>query len=130
MSSTKTGELPIYKFKLEGRVVPKARPRYSKKTRKHLLPQNYRKWKNNAIAQLVIQRQDLRLDSELEEVKVHVDFYGGHRGDLDNMIGSVLDACVQANIIVDDRLAIVSEISARYFKDSETRSEILITDQS
>jgi len=38
----------------------------------------------------------------------------GHRGDLDNSCGAILDALVGAGILVDDRLSCVSRLVAEH----------------
>lgn len=98
-------------FKLEGGIVPKARPRGTAKGH-HYLPKDYRQWKNSAIESL---RSQFTGDTIFDPVRVKVLLSGKHnrQGDTDNVIGSILDALVQAKILVDDNMAHVVEIAIR-----------------
>lgn len=99
----------IYQFALTGSVVPKARPRVTRKGT--FLPQRYRDWKEKAIASLLSQRTKYE---PLEKVTISIELYGAARGDLDNIAGAILDALVQAGIIKDDRISLVKALSIRH----------------
>ena len=43
----------------------------------------------------------------------------GHRGDLDNLAGSCLDALVSAGVLVDDRLSCVSRLLVEHRRDGD-----------
>jgi Holliday junction resolvase RusA-like endonuclease len=76
------------------------------------LPENYRQWKQSAIAHL---RGQYSGDAPLDAADVVILLKGKHsrRGDLDNISGSILDALVQAEILRDDNLMVVRSLAAR-----------------
>lgn len=97
-------------FWLEGRVVPKARPRFNG-TRAYTKG-NYAAWKNDAIKNLL----SLNLDSIEVPVSLSVIAVGFLRGDADNIVGSVMDALVQSGVLPNDTLSWVPKISLEYRK--------------
>ena len=112
-----TQTVEILKFWLPGIVVPKARPRITKNG--SFMPQRYQDWQRLAIAELLLQLSDR---SPLEyPVAVRVLLQGkGHRGDLDNLSGAILDALVKTEILKDDRLSCVGQLEARHEPQGET----------
>ena len=94
------------KYILTGKVTPKQRPRFG--GGHAYLPSKYRDWKENAIIELLSQSRPIEPISKAE---ISIQLYGAMRGDLDNLAGSVLDALVQARILLDDRLSVVSKLS-------------------
>jgi Holliday junction resolvase RusA-like endonuclease len=100
---------------IDGQIVPKARPRVTKNGT--YLPENYRTWKQRAIRQL--RRQ--YVGGLIERAEIEIILHGKHsrRGDCDNISGSLLDALVQAKILRDDNMVVVSALSVRleYHKD-------------
>jgi len=113
------------KYILTGKITPKARPRLG--SGGAYLPSKYRAWKNDAIAQLFGQRQGL---PPISKCQIEIEIGGKQRGDCDNIAGSILDALVQANILVDDRLSVVSKLTIEHFPDREFGAAILIRDCS
>lgn len=101
----------IYNYRLEGQITPKARPRFNRG--QTYLPQKYRQWKESAIVQLLSQRQNHKNLLILKKAEVEILLLGRHRGnsDLDNLAGSVLDALVGAEILIDDNLKVVSRLA-------------------
>jgi Holliday junction resolvase RusA-like endonuclease len=95
-------------FWLAGRIVPKARPRLS--SGRAILPQNYREWKNGAIASLIRQKEQ-GVSLPINCARIEIELSGSHLGDLDNIAGAILDALVQAGIIKDDRLSCIYGLS-------------------
>ena len=97
-----------YVLELEGCVVPKARPRGNNKGTFYTQT-SYRLWKEEAIAHLRQQQPPLKLSG----VRLDVVLEGKHsrRGDADNIIGSLMDALVQAGILANDNLVCVTGIS-------------------
>ncbi len=55
-----------------------------------------------------------------EKAIVSIRFKGNHNrnADLDNLSGAILDALVDAGILIDDRLSVVQELHV-YFEDSK-----------
>lgn len=97
-------------YKLTGNITPKARPRLGRGG-VHL-PANYRDWKENAIIELLSQS---RPPEPLTKAEVLIAIGGKQRGDLDNIAGAVLDALVQAGILLDDRISVVSKLTVEHF---------------
>ena len=111
----------IHQFALTGSVVPKARPRVTRKGT--FLPQRYRNWKEEAIASLLSQRTKYE---PLEKVTISIELYGAARGDLDNIAGAILDALVQAGIIFDDRISLVKALSIRHYGEKIKKAVVKI----
>lgn len=107
-------------YRIEGRIVPKARPRNN--GRQHYLPPRYRLWKQDAIAQLLPQRPI----EPHSRVLVKIILVGKHRGDLDNLSGAILDALVQAGVIVDDSVMHIPALSVRYLPDAKQQAHARI----
>lgn len=101
--------MPTFYYSLEGAIVPKARPRNSRSGHSYL-PKNYREWKSDAIILLTAQHQGAAFDVP---VAVSILLTGKHsqRGDGDNVMGSILDAMVQAEILTDDNLKQLPSVS-------------------
>ena len=114
--------LPTQKFTLSGAVIPKTRPRVTR--RGTFLPKRYREWKEEAIAILLSQRISFET---MDKVAIAIELYGSARGDLDNIAGAILDALVQADIIVDDRISIVKELSIRHCGGKTKEVHITLT---
>ena len=98
-------------FKLEGTIVPKARPRFA--NGHSYLPDRYRKWKNQAAIAL---REQNSYSQPLVMCRITIIFLGSHNrnADLDNLAGAVLDALVDAKVIEDDRLSVVRELTTKF----------------
>lgn len=92
-------------FIIPGAVVPKARPRVTRNGT--YMPPKYAQWKASAIALI----QAKKLERVNPPYKIRVVLVGSHRGDVDNMAGSVLDALVQAGTIEGDSSNIVRELA-------------------
>ncbi len=103
-------------FFLEGPIVPKARARTTANGTYH--PHRYKSWKENAVFDLESQYTG----APLSGVSVSVEFHGKHRrnSDLDNMLGAILDALVQAGVLKDDSLMHVVAVAGElaYSKES------------
>jgi Holliday junction resolvase RusA-like endonuclease len=105
-------------FWLSGNVVPKARPRVTK--RGTYLPKQYRGWRNQAEVEIYRQLCDLNLSIELPIPRANISliFMGNHRknADLDNLAGACLDALTLngAGVILDDRVTCVPKLIVEY----------------
>ena len=97
-------------YQLTGNITPKARPRLGRGGA--YLPSKYRDWKEDAIIELLSQS---RPSQPLEKATISIAIGGKQRGDLDNIAGSILDALVQAGILLDDRISVVSKLSIEHF---------------
>ncbi|WP_373538776.1 RusA family crossover junction endodeoxyribonuclease [Chamaesiphon sp.] len=78
-------------YQLTGNITPKARPRLGRGGA--YLPNKYRDWKEDAIAQLLTQS---RPPEPIAKTEVSIAIGGKQRGDLDNIAGAILDALVQS----------------------------------
>lgn len=105
---------------LNGEIVPKARPRGTPNGR-HYLPKNYREWKEAAIWELKQQHNGMAI---AVPVGVEIILLGKHRrrGDADNIAGAILDAMVQAGILVDDNLSRVPSLSIKLIHNGDRPS--------
>ena len=109
---------PEIQFWLSGNVVPKARPRVTK--RGTYLPKQYRGWRNQAEVEIYRQLCDLNLSIELPIPRANISliFMGNHRknADLDNLAGACLDALTLngAGVILDDRVTCVPKLTVEY----------------
>lgn len=107
-------------FFVPGVVVPKARPRVTSKGT--YLPPRYRQWRNHAEVEISRQlwEQEYSQKLPLTKASVKVEVRGSHRGDLDNILGSCLDALVSANVLVDDRISVVPRLEVWHNSEGET----------
>lgn len=101
-------EIETFKFWIPGKVVPKARPRFN--CGQAYLPAAYRGWKNAAYLEVLSQISDFPTTLPLHRASVQIQLVGKHRGDLDNVAGSVLDTLVSSGVLLDDRLSCVSRL--------------------
>ena len=115
----------MIELKLTGDIVPKARPRVS--FGRAYLPQNYRNWKDSAIAELMTQYQGEPLKA-VESVAIELTGKHSRRGDADNIAGALLDAMVQGGLLVNDNLTVVPKLSITlsYDKKEPPRCSIAI----
>jgi Holliday junction resolvase RusA-like endonuclease len=97
-------------YQLTGNITPKARPRLGRGGA--YLPDKYRDWKEDAILQLLTQTPP---PQPLDKAVISIAIGGKQRGDLDNIAGAILDALVQAGILLDDRISVVSKLSIEHF---------------
>lgn len=107
---------------INGRVIPKARPRVANKH--GYLPANYRAWKLQAIDQ--IQSQLPHDWIPWTSCEILITFSGNHRGDTDNLAGSILDALTQGKAILDDRIGVVRRLVIEALQDTDTGTTIII----
>ena len=109
IATTKKATTKTLKFWIPGRVVPKARPRFHDGNIS--LPLNYRGWKNTAYLEIFKQIEERNIKAlPISRAAVEMKFVGAHRGDLDNLAGSVLDILTQASVITDDRVSCISRL--------------------
>ena len=105
------------------RPISKARPRSFRGQSRPYTDTVYKNWLKDAKTQL----EEWWIDPPLEEVLLmEVTFYGAARGDLDNRLGSVLDAMVQANVIKDDNVNVIPNVHMSFHKAKTADARILI----
>ena len=99
--------MSVYTFELIGPIVPKARARTTANGTYH--PHRYNEWKRGAIADISGQWKQ----QPLEYAEVTISLTGQHnrQGDADNVAGSILDALVQAKVLVDDNMKRVPSLT-------------------
>jgi len=118
-----TTTLQILKFWLPGVVVPKARPRVTRNG--SYMPERYQEWQRQAQVELLLQLSDRTPLQYPVAVKVLLQGKG-HRGDIDNLSGAILDALVKVDILEDDRLSCVASLEARHEPKGEVGCWVLI----
>ena len=109
-------------YRLTGKITPKARPRLGQG--RAYLPQNYRDWKDDAIVQLITQSLPAQ---PITRAEVAIAIGGKQTGDLDNIAGAILDALVQAGVLLDDRLSVVQKLSIAHHREREPGASIEIS---
>lgn len=101
---------------IPGRGVGKARPRFSSKGSVHTA-RNYGRWKAEAIAHL----RKIKFRNIPQPCQVNCEFVNFKSSDADNLIGSVLDALVQAEVIMNDSSSYVSGCSGKFVQWKKQR---------
>jgi Holliday junction resolvase RusA-like endonuclease len=86
------------------------------------LPSGYRTWKEDIIWQL---RQQYKGDP-IPRATVTIEILGSARGDLDNLAGALLDALVQAGILVDDRLSCVPQLTITHIPGKQHGARVMV----
>lgn len=108
------------RFTLHVPLMSKARPRAFSGQKTPYMPQAYKKWKKLARAQLA----EHWTDPPLKKIEVVAfKFFGPARGDLDNLIGAVLDAGNQL-VWEDDRVSIISRMQGEHEKAKTNEQKI------
>ena len=127
MRRDKGAAMSVYTFELPGPIVPKARARTTPNG--SYLPEGYAVWKDNAV--LTLKRQ-YRGDT-LQCAAVTIALKGKHNrhGDADNVAGAVLDALVQAKVLVDDNMRRVPSltISLDYCKKTQPSATVVLSSE-
>lgn len=112
------------KFSIPGAVVPKARARVTRK--ETYMPSRYQQWKDDAIAEFIYQNSNKPpIDYP---VSIEVEIYGAVRGDVDNIAGAILDAMVQSNVLIDDRISIVPQLKITHFRHTEKSVIVIVSE--
>lgn len=117
--------MTVYTFNLNGPIVPKARARTTANGTYH--HHRYSDWKQCAISDIASQwRSD-----PLEQAEVTIGLTGKHnrQGDADNVAGAVLDALVQAKVLVDDNMKRVPSLTIHldYQKKAEPKAVVMLS---
>lgn len=105
------------------RPISKARPRSYRGQARPYTDSVYRDWLRDARMHLM----EWWTDEPLEHVSMlDVHFYGAARGDLDNRLGSVLDAMVAAGVVWDDNVNVIPRVRMAFTKTKAKESSIYI----
>ncbi len=99
-------------FTLPLRPISKARPRSFQGQARPYMPAAYKQWIKDARMHLSEWWTDAPLDN-VDELAVR--FYGPARGDLDNRVGSLLDA-MNGLVIVDDNVNVLPRMRIAFTK--------------
>ena len=99
---------------LPGRVIPKARPRLSTRSNSIHLPGNYVEWKSDCIYHISRKFPRLPIHPILQPVSIEVIIVGFRLGDLDNIIGSIMDGLVDSDLLSRDNITKVPRITVEY----------------
>lgn len=92
------------RFWIGGPVTPKSRPKVT--SNGTYFPERYRNWRQMAEREILtsLSLSD-RAALPISKAEVSIQLIGKHRGDIDNLSGSVLDSLVSAGVLVDDRIS-------------------------
>lgn len=101
---------------------PMSKPRPRFQNGHAFMPANYRQWKDAAIAQFRTQYHGEPI-AKILCLRIHL--YGTvARGDCDNLAGSVMDALVQAEVLVNDHVAVIPRLEVDWSRDPASEGYI------
>lgn len=100
----------IATLELVGPIVPKARPRVTRRGHA-FMPSSYRNWKDGAIIALMQQWGDRGQIAVPVAIAIHLRGKHNRAADADNVGGSLMDALVQAGILASDNLRAVPSLT-------------------
>lgn len=95
---------PTLSFWIPGSCVPKARARVTRNGT--YFPKRYQEWRRLAETEILIAlKPSEKALLPIQRAEVRILLQGKHRGDIDNISGSCLDALTSAQVLLDDRLS-------------------------
>ena len=102
---------------LPGKVVPKARPRFSSRGHVHM-PPKYAEWKQEAVITL---RGLTHIVSS--KVSLQITFINALRGnaDCDNAAGAIMDALVESGVLSGDSVATIPKLVVENYKEKKQK---------
>jgi Holliday junction resolvase RusA-like endonuclease len=102
---------------LPGKVVPKARPRFSSRGHVHM-PPKYAEWKQNAVINLVNTNF-----VTVGKLCLEITFINAIRGnaDCDNAAGSIMDALVESGVLVGDSVATIGKLVVENYQEKKPK---------
>jgi Holliday junction resolvase RusA-like endonuclease len=102
---------------LLGKVIPKARPRFSSRGHVHI-PPKYAEWKQNAVIDLM----DVRFVVS-GKVSLEITFVNAIRGnaDSDNAAGSIMDALVESGVLAGDSVATIGKLVVENYQEKKPK---------
>jgi Holliday junction resolvase RusA-like endonuclease len=115
----------LIELRVTAPVVPKPRPRVGR--HKCYLPSRYTSWESSAVLDLVTQTKGIQGLPINYGIGLTIRLGGSCRGDLDNIIKSVCDVLVKAQVLQDDSLSIIRSIYATWEKSRKPYCVIKIT---
>ena len=102
---------------LLGKVVPKARPRFSSRGHVHM-PPKYAEWKESAVIDLMNTRF-----VAIGKVSLEITFINAIRGnaDCDNAAGSIMDALVKSGVLCGDSAATIGKLVVENYQEKKPK---------
>ena len=102
---------------LPGKVVPKARPRFSSRGHVHM-PPKYTEWKESAVIDLMNTRF-----VAIGKVSLEITFINAIRGnaDCDNAAGSIMDALVKSGVLCGDSVATIGKLVVENYQEKKPK---------
>ena len=102
---------------LPGKVVPKARPRFSSRGHVHM-PPKYAEWKESAVIDLMNTRF-----VAIGKVSLEITFINAIRGnaDCDNAAGSIMDALVKSGVLCGDSAATIGKLVVENYQEKKPK---------
>ena len=105
---------------LLGKVVPKARPRFSSRGhRGHVhLPPKYAEWKESAVIDLMNTKF-----VAIGKISLEITFINAIRGnaDCDNAAGSIMDALVKSGVLCGDSAATIGKLVVENYQEKKPK---------
>jgi Holliday junction resolvase RusA-like endonuclease len=102
---------------LSGKVIPKARPRFSSHGHVHM-PPKYVEWKQNAVIDL----RNIRFIAS-GKVSLEITFINAIRGnaDCDNAAGSIMDALAESGVLCGDSVATIGKLVVENYQEKKPK---------
>ena len=101
----------------------KARPRSTRFRSAPYTDRVYANWMQDAVMHL----KEWWIAPPLQKTKaVKIELFGPARGDVDNRVGSVFDALVQAGVIKDDNVSVIDDLQVKFFKRKTKDAQVII----
>ncbi len=114
------------RFWLPGACVPKARARVTRNGTYHL--RRYRDWRQLAETEILVSlSSNARSLLPVKQARVKIILQGKHRGDIDNLAGSCLDALVASGVLADDRLPCVPHLVISHQSEGDSGVWVEVT---
>lgn len=114
------------RFWLPGACVPKARARVTRNGTYH--PRRYRDWRQLAETEILVSlSSNARSLLPIKQAEVRIALQGKHRGDIDNLAGSCLDALVASGVLADDRLLCVPHLVVSHQPEGDSGVWVEVT---
>lgn len=114
-------------FFIEGKIVPKARPRVTIKGT--FMPQAYRDWMQKTVWELTSlwreKYEGIKLKFPLT-LAIHLEGKHGKRGDLDNIAGSIMDALVKAEILSNDNVNTINHLTISFNQSNKPPTYVIL----
>ena len=90
----------------------------------------YKEWHEHAVLQLRTQFKNLQITDYPVAVDIVIYYGTKHRHDLDNALGSIMDTLVDAEVIKDDDIEHISQITIQHsgLDKLKPRCEIFLED--